>query len=171
MRIPEPKDLSTLRSILAAATADAIDTLGLLGNDLKPSGYDQTPAGCMTFAWTGGDGVHFSLADTGTGIGHTSPVVMTVPMQFDAPNLVVGRTLRDFLALGLPTGYFVLEQLAYDRSDFFGGGVDPGLTPDQMTILDQIARTFEIRPWQDPERHLDALNRDFASLLAPARDV
>lgn len=37
---------------------------------------------------------------------------MTVPVQLDAPNHVVGVSLREFLALGCRTGYLHLEQLA-----------------------------------------------------------
>lgn len=106
----EPSDLVLLKSLLA----DVEEDIGLLFNPaLGPSGCEQTREGCWTFAWTGGDGVHFSLLDTGIGVGNNSPVVMTVPMAVE-PNRVVGRNLRHFLGLGLHSGFFVLEQLQYD---------------------------------------------------------
>ena len=165
----EPSDLSTLRALLerwSAASPEAADSLGLfMSPDLKPSGYDQTPAGCLTFAWTGGDGVHFSLADLGHGITNASPVVMTVPMQFDAPNMVVGENLSEFLALGLLTGYFVLEQLAYDRAGFLPQLTVTSVSAEEAEILRDIAQTFGIAPWEDPGARLDVLNGKFASLL------
>lgn len=52
-----------------------------------PIGYDATPRDAITFASTGGDGVHFSAS-----LGVSGPhIVMTVPMQFDRPNVVVGQ--------------------------------------------------------------------------------
>lgn len=42
-----------------------------------------------------------------------APVVMTVAMQADAPNHVLGASLREFLALDCRTGYYHLERLAY----------------------------------------------------------
>jgi hypothetical protein len=81
--------------------------------------YDATPVNSTTFASTGGDGVHFGLLHGTTAASPTAPVVMTAPTQLDAPNHVVGASLREFLALGCRTGYVHLEQLAYppDRQD------------------------------------------------------
>jgi hypothetical protein len=70
--------------------------------------YASTPVDSTTFGSTGGDGVHFSVLHTGRGNGY-APVVMTVPMAFDAPNHIVGGILREFLGLGCRTGYRCLE--------------------------------------------------------------
>ncbi len=44
-------------------------------------GYWCTPSNSITFATTGGDGVHYGLLDIGSGFNDESPVVMTVPAQ------------------------------------------------------------------------------------------
>jgi len=59
----------------------------------------------------GGDRVHFCLLEVAGQLTEESPVVMIVPCNPDEPRLVVGDTLRDFLALGCTTGYFFLEHL------------------------------------------------------------
>ncbi len=152
---------------------DAVDSLGLLlPSRLRPSDYRQTPAGCIPFAFTGGDGVHFSFADTGDGISCACPVVMTAPMNFDAPNLVVGANLREFLALGLRTGYFVLAELLYDREKWIGilatQNWMPGLRPEEIGTLKAIEAEFDISPWTDPGTRLARLNADHSRLLAAA---
>ena len=143
---------------------EAMDLLGLfLAPDLKPSGYEATPACCRVFAWTGGDGVHFSFADLGeTG----TPVVMTVPMNFDAENMVIGSDFQDFLALGLRTGYFVLEQLTYEPevavAELMRGISQPRAV---RAALEDIRKTFGLVPWTDVKTHLDALQVKYAKAL------
>src|SRR5262245_63700807 len=100
---------------LAASTGDepeyAFERIGLLLEDPEAPGdwdYDATPVGAVPFAWTGGDGVHFSVLADG------SAVVMTVPKSLGDTNHVLAESLTEFLALGCRTGYFSLERLAYD---------------------------------------------------------
>ena len=157
------QDLAQLATILRRH-ADAAHDIGLiLAADLKASGYDATPECCATFAWTGGDGVHFSLADLGE---KGTPVVMTVPMEFDTPNLVVGQDLRDFLSLGLWTGYFTLEQLVYDRADALANrdACDLG-GPAHAALLD-LCTSFDLTPWTDISGRLDWLQIEFSEALA-----
>jgi hypothetical protein len=142
----------------------ASESLGLfLTPELKPSGYNATPACCKTFAWTGGDGVHFSFAELGeTG----TPIVMTVPMNFDAPNVVVGNELRDFLALGLRTGYFVLEKLVYDHDaalTLLNEGFD--LEGPARAALASIRESFGLVPWTNVRARPDALEVKYAEAL------
>lgn len=142
--------LDRLKAILTkrmSVSVEAVDNLGLLlAPTLVPSAYSGTPIDCIPFAYTGGDGVHFSFADTGEATLNSSPVTMTVPMCFDRPNRVVGRDLKEFLALGLRTGYFVLEQLQYspermiarlEEQDFASG-----LHPMEIETLRDIERVF-----------------------------
>ena len=133
-----------------------MESIGLLLHDrLDRAGYTCTPANAMTFASTGGDGVHFSLLDVGDGIGEDSPVVMTVPMASE-PNRIAGENLRDFLSLGIRTGYFTLENLAYDRewpttieaavgavnAEFSGLVVELGLVP-WVNVAERLQRLAE----------------------------
>jgi hypothetical protein len=73
---------------------------------------------------------------------------MTVPMQFDHPNHVVGTTLHQFLCLGCRTGYFSLEQLAYDPlgtvERLTVGEPDPAVDQHQ---LDFLVERLELQPW------------------------
>src|SRR5687767_64611 len=63
--------------------------------------YHCTPLNSVTFASTGGDGVHFGFLHVeGCSL---SPVVMTVPMS-DVHNFVVGESLFEFLCLGAKRG-------------------------------------------------------------------
>src|SRR5688572_1018832 len=83
--------------------------------------YAPTPVNSVTFASTGGDGVHFGLLQGLSTTSRDGPVVMTVPMAAldhvrDA-NHVVAESIREFLGLGCVRGWCELEQLAY-RSEY-----------------------------------------------------
>ncbi len=144
-------DLDLLRDTMARAETAApghVDTLGLiLADETRPSGYEDTPEGALTFAWTGGDGVHFSL------LGEDGPVVMTVPMNWDRANVVVGANLREFLALGLGSGYFILEQLSYSPEETLAELADGTYTPDlsdaDRMALGMLREAFALREWPD----------------------
>ncbi|MGQ0467793.1 MAG: hypothetical protein ACT4QG_21050 [Sporichthyaceae bacterium] len=114
--------------------------------------YDATPAGALTFASTGGDGVHFSFVET----PGRSVIVMTVPMVWDRPNVVVGATLFEFLSLGCRFGYFALEQLAYDRDgtvDAIRRAAEEGDQP----LLGDLRTKLGLTPWTSVRARLDEL--------------
>ena len=131
--------------------------------------YDATPANSTTFASTGGDGVHFGLLHATTTVAGAAPVVMTVPMQFDAPNHVLGASLREFLALGCRTGYYHLERLAYDwerqeeinhlqRGQWAGAGWDgQPEEPAVVALLAAVTQEFSLAPWPNVARRLAEL--------------
>ena len=121
---------------------------------LGPWNYDATPPGARTFASTGGDGVHFSAVPAGDAL----IVVMTVPMMFDAPNVVVGQDLRDFLSLGCRFGYFGLEGLAYGRDETI---LDIERTANQAPSGDlaTLGDHFALRPWVNVAERLVELGR------------
>lgn len=90
------------------------DPIGIiLIRPLKNIEYESTPRNSLTFAETGGDGVHFGLVQMEGQILEKSPVVMTVPANYGEENLIVGGNLHEFLCLGSRMGYFLLEQLTY----------------------------------------------------------
>ena len=74
--------------------------------------YSSTPANSITFASTGGDGVHFGFLQSTSTTVRDGPVVMTVPMATRANHVVAG-SIREFLGLGCIHGWFSLDQLAY----------------------------------------------------------
>lgn len=90
----------------------------LLSRELMNGGYWCTPINTLEFGSTGGDGVHFSLVETDGKVSENSPVVMTVPANIGEPqvaNVIVGRSLLDFVRFGLIRGYFAMEQFVYQR--------------------------------------------------------
>lgn len=107
--------------------------------------------------------MHFSIAEIEV---TDSPIVITVPMNFDAPNMVVGNSLREFLALGMTVGYFSLEKLVYE--------FEAGLTriaegfefqgPARSAIED-IRETFALELWNDARNRLAFLNAKYAKAL------
>lgn len=91
------------------------DDYGLALHDPLTNGgdYKADRLSLLTFASTGGDGVHFAFFSTDETWDESCPVVMVVPMAFE-PHWVVGESLEEFLGLGARVGFFALEQLAYD---------------------------------------------------------
>jgi hypothetical protein len=140
--------------------------LGLMiGDKLDEFRYDWcTPSNCLTFATTGGNGIHFSfLVENGT-ISPRSPIVVTNP-GYGGISWIVGKNLYDFLCLGYHRGYFALEQLAYQREltlevytnaqwkptkpdDHSVGYV---LSEEQRLVLNALIKRFGLRPWNSPE--------------------
>jgi len=133
--------------------------------------YESTPKNSLSFARTGGDGVHFSFVLQGTEYTEDSPIVMTVPMAFGGPcNAIVGENLRDFLALGCVAGYFALEQLLYnDRHEFIreleAGRADRDHGAKQRQLLLSIKRAFGLSPWKSVASRLAELEQRYASQL------
>ena len=77
--------------------------------------YWCTPKNALTFARTGGDGVHYSyLAMSGLPEGIV-PIVMTMPAV--ARNFVVAESFDEFLGVGYRVGWFALEQIAYQATE------------------------------------------------------
>lgn len=152
----------------ARAGEDPAYTFMAVGLGLEDPGtaraweYDTTPLNCLTFASTGGDGVHFSIiTGDGTNIA-AGAVVMTAPMAFDSPNHILGGSLREFLALGSCTGYFSLDSLAYSwgRQEAIAelqAAVLPDFGPEGA-LLRRLTDEFGLQPWSDVARRLDELD-------------
>jgi hypothetical protein len=79
-------------------------------------GYFCTPKNSLTFATTGGDGVHFGIINGKNLKGNIGPIVMTVPMA-QRNNVVVAEDLEEFFSIGYYVGWFALEQIVYDLED------------------------------------------------------
>jgi hypothetical protein len=138
----------------------------ILGRPLQRATYRTTPANTLAFAWTGGDGIHFNFVLRDGAIQHDSPVVMAVPMSFKRPNVIVGRDLRDFLALGTGRGFFVLEQLAYQPEAFLGAypATADELSERARQQIALIRNGFGVEPWANPRARLEEL-KDLEALL------
>jgi hypothetical protein len=156
-------------------------SIGLrLHRPLNNAGYKSTPINTSTFASTGGDGVHYGLLHLNGNISDDSPVVMTVPMNWDNPNLIVGKNLTDFLSLGCQTGYFALEQLVYDKQETVAWLENPEKTWEKnnltdasriekyrlkQNLLDFLTRKFGLKSWDNIEQRLAQLQQQYLPLL------
>ena len=142
------------------------------------AGYYCTPTNTLSFAATGGDGVHYGLLALDDIVSDMSPVVMTVPMHFAAPNMILGADLLEFLCLGCQVGY-IFEDLIYHRSESLQWLKNPekGLRIedhayyliDPITEVeypqDVICAEFNLRPWKEFEQRLAELNNQYLPML------
>jgi hypothetical protein len=146
-------DLAQFVSSLSESERNALEDEGFfLSLPARPSGYDATPPGYLMFLSTGGDGVHFSTRSSPRADG---PILMTVPMCFDSPNLIVGESLHEFLSLGCSSGYFTLEQLAYHRQRA-AAAIERVREPSG--ILAKLSARFSLEPWSDVLERISELN-------------
>jgi hypothetical protein len=181
----EEKIPTALRQLWELAGSDPLDAKNDWNEALEPvglilfapprnGGYWCTPVNSLSFATTGGDGVHYSLLATEGGFTDFSPVVMTVPMC-DTPNVIVGGNLKEFLALGCRFGYFSLEQLVYHPertlAELEAQRFDPEARPAERALLHKIAAHFGVAPWSNPQRRLEELrSRHGGSIMLPPQD-
>ena len=161
-----------------------LDRIGLiLLRPIERAWCDDTPKNGLIFATTGGDSVHFCLLEVSKKISDESPVVMVVPCNSNAPRLVVGDTLRDFLALGSVIGFSLLEQLVYDfdktlgylfdyeayvRNDYYGAEPpeeDLAEIAARKKFLRMFSKSFDLMPWADPRAKFEALQRKWSGKI------
>jgi hypothetical protein len=148
---------------------NALDPIGLISlTPPRSYGYWCTPLNSLTFAVTGGDGVHYGLLAVDGKFTDFSPVVMTVPMC-DTPNTIVGAGLEEFLALGCRYGYFALEQLVYNREatlrELELARYAPEMGQEERALLTSLSSEFRLEPWANPARRLEELRMEFASAI------
>ena len=127
--------------------------------------YFCTPLNAETFATTQGDGVHFSLLLSDGEVSEDSPVVMTLPANSGDHNRIVGENLREFLALGIDCSYSMLEQIVYQGFERFDIRDRDGQSAENRTVLDEIARMFDLSPWPSPAERFAELNANYLPLL------
>lgn len=137
--------------------ADVLEAIGLMAIfPPRRLEYRTTPKNSLTFASTGGDGVHFGvLVDSAGVVPDVAPIVMTVPMMFDRPNVIVGGSFHEFLRLGATCGYFCLEDLAY-HPERAGGLLSRESDSEELT---SFVDHFQLRPLEHPVERLAQLER------------
>ncbi|MEQ1907169.1 MAG: hypothetical protein ABL888_23490 [Pirellulaceae bacterium] len=170
-----------------------LDRIGLiLYQPFQRAWCNDTPKNGHIFAGTGGDSVHFCILEVSGQITDDSPVVMVVPCNPDISRLIVGDTMRDFLALGSVIGFPVLDQLVYDfdktlgylfdydayvRYDYFGAEPPKEDLEDiavRKRFLRMFSKTFGLSPWPNPRAKFEALQKKWSAkieLPAPASAV
>ncbi len=87
--------------------------------DLRNGGYYCTPTNSLAFAWTGGDGEHFSFLVDEDGVSARSPILFTAPMNYGNritdTNVVVAENFLKFVRLWLRFGSSALGNLLLVR--------------------------------------------------------
>lgn len=139
----------------------------VLQEELGSARYDWcTPRNAWSFAWTGGEAVHFSLLALNGKIDEDSPVVVTNPADGMGFTHVVGENLFDFLCFGSRRGYFALGYLQYDLELTLQAYTDEsweptldsqdcvgfGVNQHQRLLLDFLTKEFGLNPWSSKER-------------------
>lgn len=158
------------------ATDDWSETFDPIGLILRAppqhGGHWCTPTNSISFATTGGDGVHYSWVTLPDRDPDFCPIVMTVPMC-DTPNVIVGANLREFLCLGCRFGYFSLEQLVYSRTstiaELVTGQINPEWESTERALADRLRSTLGLAPWKDPGARLKELEAEFYEKLIVSR--
>lgn len=154
----------------------------LLASKLRNGGSWCTPRNSVEFAWTGGDGVHFSLVEVDGVVSENSPVVVSVPANSgdrSGANVIVGDSLINFLRFGLLRGYFAMEQLVYRREltlkvyssadwqpteqDHYSVGYYVDET--KRKILELIAQELNVTPLGYSVAEFEALQSKYMPLL------
>ena len=159
---------ATVGEELGQSARGVFDPCGLL-LEIPPRRYEyqSTPKTGLTFAETGGDGVHYSyFVDSRLPPG-VVPIAMTVPMCFDRPNVIVADTFDEFLGLGYHVGWFSLEQLVYNPEETveYFAQPDPDEWPDKTTLMEFLRARMRIRPVALLLGRTDALTRQYSFLL------
>jgi len=139
-----------------------------IGLMLQPEGsrfdYWCTPTNSVTFAGTGGDGVHFGrlLPDAGAVV----PVVMSVPTN-DVANLVVAADFMGFLRLGYHRGFFALEQFVYDWEDAVEIHSRPDVDQERQErlLLEPLRAEFALEPPADIAASIKAADEAHSNRL------
>jgi hypothetical protein len=169
---PRLQDLHTIAIAvgeeLGCAPEGVFDPCGLILE--MPShryAYDSTPKTALTFATTGGDGVHYSYFIDSRLAPGVVPIAMTVPMHFDQPNVIVADTFDEFFGLGYHVGWFSLEQLVYEPEETveYFAQPDPDDWEDKTMLLELLRTRLQIRPVALLLERTAALTRQYASLL------
>ncbi|HYQ04074.1 MAG TPA: hypothetical protein VER96_35615 [Polyangiaceae bacterium] len=124
--------------------------------------YSATPVNSLTFASTGGDGVHFGLLQIASMSSSNGPVVMTVPAASRANHVVAG-SIAEFLGLGCAHGWFSLEQLAY-RPEYALNLYADAEPPTDSSIA-QLFGYLSVKPTALGAARLEALARQFAGAI------
>jgi hypothetical protein len=119
--------------------------------------YDSTPINSVTFAATGGDGVHFGLLAMDNEMHGRQPIVMTVPMV--SKNIILADTLDEFFGLGFYNGWFGLEQLVYDFNRTINdySTQDESLTIQEKNFLELIKTELKFKHEPLTKERLDTL--------------
>jgi hypothetical protein len=174
MALPQP--LEALYSVAAkaaehfgdpAGAEGVLDPCGLILEVPPKSGYDWcTPKEALTFASTGGDGVHYSYLSSDKISSGLVPVVMTLPASEEL-NLVVAESIDELLGLGYHVGWFALEQIVYEPEwalQYFAQP-DADAADDKLARMEFLRSELSIQPIALSLDRIANLTERYASFL------
>lgn len=132
--------------------------------------YDCTPLNTILFAYTGGDGVHFSYLSIDE---YVNPIVMTVPTNFgrtmESYNLILAEDLDEFLSLGYYHGWGLFEGLYYHRAHTLKElSVEEKYNfsnKNEGIFLEKIISHFNLKPLMIDEERLKYLKNTYFEKL------
>ena len=128
--------------------------------------YSATPMNSVTFASTGGDGVHFGILQAASAKTPNGPVVTTVPTASRANHVIAG-CISEFLGLGCMHGWGSLEQLAYRPAYAFE--LHARADPPTAAPIASLFRALSIEPIALQPNRLKRLSQQYDAtiVLAP----
>lgn len=144
-----------------------IDPCGLIPDWRSEVRYDSTPVNSKTFAYTGGDGVHFGIVSSSTFAQSIQPVVMTVPMNPACLNVIIAENLEEFFSIGYHSGWYFLEEISYNPDNAIANYAKIGetLSDEEFTYLQIIRNRFNILPLElTRERLIELKDKYFEKL-------
>jgi len=128
--------------------------------------YWCTPTNVVTFASTGGDGVHYSYLKDFDSFNGTLPIIMTLPCA-DENNVVIAESFEEFFDLGYYVGWFSLEQLVYQEERAIGYFSKPD--EEQRDYVESrlayLREALQIRPVPPDMARLSKLRKQYFDLL------
>ena len=133
---------------------------------LARNDYFCTPLNTLTFATTGGNGVHFGILVDDARHSLNGPVIMTVPMA-DEKNIILAEDLSEFFSIGYYAGWFALEGLVYDREDtidWFAHANDQ-MSEEELRFLDLVKTRLALEPQPLSKKRLEDLKEKFFGRL------
>ncbi len=169
------RDLYAVAEIAAAqyglSAEGVFDPCGLLLETPPQSGYYRcTPKNALTFARTGGDGVHYSyLAMPGLPEGIV-PIVMTMPAV--AQNFVVAESFDEFLGVGYHVGWFAVEQIAYQatEAEAYFAQPDRDAGPRKTALMALLRERLALQHVQLRRERVELLTQRYAEHLVVPDD-
>ena len=144
---------------------------GLITNNLELGKYECTPLNTHLFAFSGGDGVHFSYLEINNEI---SPIIMTVPAtagkSADEYNLIIAETFDELLGLGYYNGWSGLDgYFYYPNQTLFEYGdnqVEYGFSnQNEIIFLNEVISQFCVKPVFLDEDRLKYLKEKYFTFL------
>jgi hypothetical protein len=161
---------------------DGIAAVGIgfaKSNEFKHGDYYCTPKNSVAFAWSGGDGEHYSFIVRNNKVDADSPVILTAPANSGDENHLIADNFQNFLRLGLRRGFFGIGQFAYDPDEALAAYGNPdwvptkkshysvGFVPDdrQLQVLSFVAEALGLQPLSYTSEEYAKLQARLAELI------